>query len=86
MKKIIQLTESQLEKVIKRILSEQENSFSACFEREGLPTPEGCKSNELPKCHSEIVAMLVAGKVDAVKVGRIAKCVNSGGTKLEKRF
>jgi hypothetical protein len=86
MKKIIQLTEAQLEKVIKRILLEQENSFSACFEREGLPTPEGCKGNDIPKCHSEIVDMLVAGKVDAVKVGRIAKCVNSGGTKFEKRF
>lgn len=86
MKKIIQLTESQLEKVIKRILSEQENSFSDCFEREGLPTPEGCKGNDLSKCHSEILAILVEGKVDTVKVVRIAKCVNSGGTKLEKRF
>lgn len=86
MKQVITISESQYLRLTESIISEQEKSFSACFTREGLKATKGCQTNDIVTCKSDIVAELASGKIDATKLGRIAKCVQSGGTIYKPTF
>ena len=44
MKRIVRLTESDLTRIVRRVLKENESSGSTdnCFKKNGLPVPTGC--------------------------------------------
>jgi len=81
MKKVIRLTESDLARIVKKVLKENESSESTdnCFKKNGLPVPTGCKEmvrtnlkSGTSECLKELAVTYISDPIGHKKVNVIS--------------
>ena len=78
MKKVIRLTESDLSRIVKKVLKENESSDN-CFKKNGLPVPTGCKEmvktnlkSGTSECLKELAITYISDPIGHKKVNVIS--------------
>jgi|688.fasta_scaffold268987_1 hypothetical protein len=81
MKKIIRLTESDLSRIVRKVLKESElnEDTNSCFEKNGLPVPTGCKEmvktnlkSGTSECLKELAITYISDPIGYKKVNVIS--------------
>ena len=89
MKRIVRLTESDLARIVRRVIKEEEGpkeDLIGCFNNSGITPPNSCNTGDVTKCMEDLADMVKTDPLEfGLKVGQILTCIttklgNSGGS------
>jgi hypothetical protein len=77
--KVITLSESDLRRIVKRVMNEGEdpkNDLVECCDEAGIKPPKSCVDNDVEKCIKDVGNMMLQDPIGmASKVGNAVNCL-----------